>query len=61
MAKKSKFGRGFLFGVLTTAGAVAGTVYAFKKQVVEPSEDEVSRIEENRKRANRKAHQADQG
>ena len=58
---KSKFGRGFLFGVLATAGAVAGSFYAFKKQVVEPSDAEVSRIEDNRKRANRKAHQAHQG
>ncbi|WP_040535143.1 DUF3042 family protein [Schleiferilactobacillus shenzhenensis] len=61
MASKSKFGRGFLFGVLTAAGAVAGSVYAFKKQVVEPSDAELDRVEENRKRANRKAHQAHQG
>ncbi|MBP2056886.1 hypothetical protein J2Z60_000048 [Lactobacillus colini] len=59
MAKK--FGAGVVTGVAATIGALAAGLLTYKKKVVEPKEQESSRIEENRKRANRKSfasHQA---
>lgn len=55
------FTKGFIFGVVATASAVAGAVFSFKKTVVEPIEDQESRFEENRKRTNRKSHSAHHG
>ncbi|GEO69976.1 DUF3042 family protein [Levilactobacillus acidifarinae] len=55
------FTKGFLFGVVATASAVAGAVFSFKKKVVQPIEDQESRFEENRKKANRKSHSAHHG
>lgn len=64
MAKNQKhlrFVKGFLVGSLTTATAVYGALHAFKKKVIEPENKESERVEENRKRANRKSLQAHQG
>jgi hypothetical protein len=64
MAKNQKhlrFVKGFLVGSLTTATAVYGALHAFKKKVIEPENAENERVEENRKRANRKSLQAHQG
>ncbi|WP_262316304.1 DUF3042 family protein [Lacticaseibacillus parakribbianus] len=58
---KHKFFKGFLFGVLATAGAVAGSVVAFKKSYIEPVEDKVEEINSNRRKANRKRHGAHMG
>ncbi|MFC6275776.1 DUF3042 family protein [Levilactobacillus tangyuanensis] len=55
------FSKGFFFGVVATASAVAGAVFSFKKSVVQPIEDQEARFEENRKRANRKSHAAHNG
>ncbi|WP_261806183.1 DUF3042 family protein [Lapidilactobacillus luobeiensis] len=55
------FVKGFLLGSLTTLGAVAGSIFAFKKTVIEPQEAYEDKIEENRRRANRKSHAAHQG
>ncbi|HIY92787.1 DUF3042 family protein [Companilactobacillus sp. HBUAS56275] len=64
MAKNQKhfrFVKGFLVGSLTTATAVYGALHAFKKKVIEPENQENERVEENRRRANRKSLQAHQG
>ncbi|WP_099974966.1 MULTISPECIES: DUF3042 family protein [Lactobacillaceae] len=64
MAKKQKrmrFTKGFIVGAVTTASAVYGAVHAFKKTVIEPENKEIERVEENRRRANRKSLQAHQG
>ncbi|WP_225047605.1 DUF3042 family protein [Lacticaseibacillus kribbianus] len=58
---KHKFITGFLFGVIATAGAVAGSVVAFKKSYIEPVEDKVEEINANRRKANRKRHGAHMG
>lgn len=59
MAKK--FTTGFFTGALVTIATVAGGLFAFHKTVVEPEEIEDQRIEENRRRANRKSFSAHQG
>lgn len=51
-----KFVCGFLTGTAVTLGALAGTVYVFKKTVIEPIEEKEEMIEENRRRAARKSH-----
>lgn len=59
MAKK--FGAGVATGILATVGALAAGLFTYKKKVVEPEEQEANRIEENRRKANRKSfssHQA---
>ena len=45
---KHKFARGFFVGTLMTIGAVAGSVFAFKKNYIEPVETKVDEINENR-------------
>ncbi|KRL74930.1 hypothetical protein FC54_GL000081 [Ligilactobacillus saerimneri DSM 16049] len=55
------FGKGFFIGVLTTIGAVAGSVYAFKKTVVDPIEEREAILEEHKRRALRKSMSAHQG
>ncbi|CAJ1227566.1 MULTISPECIES: DUF3042 family protein [Lactiplantibacillus] len=55
------FTRGFLFGVVATAGAVIGSVLSFKKQVVDPIEDQENKFEESRKKAMRKSRSAHNG
>lgn len=59
MAKK--FAAGFLTGTLVTVATVASGLFAFKKTVIEPEDKEFERIEENRRRANRKSFSAHQG
>ena len=56
-----KFINGFLVGTFMTAGAVAGSVLAFKKSYIEPVETKVQEIDDNRRKANRKRHAAHQG
>lgn len=58
---KHKFATGFLFGIVATAGAVAGAVLTFKKSYIEPVEEKVDEINANRRKANRKSHAAHQG
>lgn len=60
MSKKS-FAKGLFVGAAATAGVLAGAVTTFRKKVIEPEEKELDRIEENRRRANRKSFQAHQG
>lgn len=55
------FAKGFFLGTLTTLGAVACSVVAFKKSIIEPQESYEEKLEENRRKANRKAHAAHQG
>ncbi|PWG00997.1 DUF3042 family protein [Levilactobacillus bambusae] len=57
----NKFVKGFLFGTVATAGAVAGALFSFKKTVVEPIEEEEDRFDQNRIKAQRKAHSAHNG
>ena len=56
-----KFIKGFLVGTFMTAGAVAGSVLAFKKSYIEPVETKGQEIDDNRRKANRKRHAAHQG
>ena len=58
---KHKFARGFFVGSLMTIGAVAGSVFAFKKNYIEPVAPKVDEITENRRQANRKRFSAHQG
>lgn len=59
MAKK--FTTGFLTGALITVATAAAGLFAFKKTVLDPEDQETERIEENRRRANRKSFSAHQG
>lgn len=59
MAKK--FASGVLTGSLLTIAAAAAALFTFKKTVIEPEDKENERIEENRRRANRKSFSAHQG
>lgn len=52
------FGKGFLVGSLTVIGAVCGSVYAFKKTVVDPIEERQAVLAEHKKRAVRKRNSA---
>lgn len=56
-----KFAKGFFVGALATTSAVAGTLFSFKKKVVDPVEDRAQKLEENRKRVVRKQRSAHQG
>ena len=55
------FGKGFFLGILTAAGAVAGSLYAFKKTVDNPIDEHKAVLEEQKKRALRKSMSAHQG
>ncbi|MBF0698446.1 DUF3042 family protein [Streptococcus danieliae] len=50
----NNFGKGLVTGILGTAAAVAGAVYAVHKTIIEPEEQKAAFIEENRKKAARK-------
>ncbi|KRM21178.1 hypothetical protein FC90_GL001715 [Latilactobacillus graminis DSM 20719] len=50
-----------MIGTVSTVGAIAGSLLAFKKTVVDPIEEKENQIEESRRRANRKSHSAHQG
>lgn len=54
MAKNSGFGKGVFTGVVATLGLVAASVLAVKKVVIDPIDEKEQRIEENRKKAQRK-------
>ena len=54
------FGKGFLVGVATTLGTLAGLAFAFKKTVVEPIEEREAELDEHRRRALRKSRSAHQ-
>ncbi|UQS82565.1 DUF3042 family protein [Bombilactobacillus folatiphilus] len=55
MHKKSLFS-GVIIGTLATVGAIAGSALTYHKKVIQPLDQEDERIEQNRRRANRKAH-----
>ncbi len=59
MAKK--FTAGFITGTLITVATIASGLFAFKKTVIDPEDEELERIEDNRRRANRKSFSAHQG
>ena len=48
---KHKFARGFFVGTLMTLGAIAGSVFAFKKNYIEPVETKVDEINDTRRKA----------
>lgn len=54
MSKKFQFLKGFATGVVGTAAAVAGAVFAVKKTIIDPEEEKIAFIEENRKKAARR-------
>lgn len=54
MAKKGSFLGGLVTGVVATATAVAGAVFAVKKTIIDPEEEKAAFIEENRKKAARR-------
>lgn len=56
-----KFTAGFVTGTLITIATVASGLFAFKKTVMDPEDREIERIEDNRRRANRKSLSAHQG
>ncbi|NVY96925.1 DUF3042 family protein [Lactobacillus sp. DCY120] len=58
MSSKGSLIKGVIIGSLATAGAVAGSVFTYKKRVIQPQSQADQRIEDNRRRANRKAHSA---
>lgn len=49
---------GLIIGSLATAGAVVGSALTYHHKVIQPIDQEEDRIEENRRKANRKAHSA---
>ncbi|HEO6689304.1 TPA: DUF3042 family protein [Streptococcus agalactiae] len=54
MVKKFAFAKGIATGVVATAATLAGAAFAIKKTIIEPEEEKIAFIEENRKRAARK-------
>lgn len=58
MAQKHSFLKGVVLGSLIAAGTFVGSALAYHKTVIEPEDKLNDRIDENRKRANRKAHSA---
>lgn len=58
---KHKFISGFILGSVATIGAAVGSVVAFKKSYIEPVEEKVDQINDNRRKANRKRYGAHQG
>lgn len=55
-----QFSKGYLFGVLTTLGAIASGAMAFHKAVVKPIEETEEKFDNNRQKANRKNRSAHQ-
>lgn len=58
---KHKFIAGFVLGTIATIATTAATVVAFKKTYIDPVEEKVDEINENRRRAIRKSLGAHQG
>ncbi|HFH7856109.1 TPA: DUF3042 family protein [Streptococcus agalactiae] len=54
MVKKFVFAKGIATGVVATAATLAGAAFAIKKTIIEPEEEKIAFIEENRKKAARK-------
>ncbi|HEO7507908.1 TPA: DUF3042 family protein [Streptococcus agalactiae] len=54
MVKKFAFAKGIATGVVATAATLAGVAFAIKKTIIEPEEEKIAFIEENRKKAARK-------
>lgn len=54
MAKKFRFVKGMLTGVISTLATVAGAVYTVKKKIIEPEEKKAAFVDENRKKATRR-------
>ena len=54
MAKKFQFVKGLATGIVGTAAAVAGAVFAVKKTIIDPEEEKIAFAEENRKKAARR-------
>ncbi|HEN6168621.1 TPA: DUF3042 family protein [Streptococcus agalactiae] len=54
MVKKFAFAKGIATGVVATATTLAGAAFAIKKTIIEPEEEKIAFIEENRKKAARK-------
>lgn len=54
MAKKYAFTKGLMTGIIGSAVAVAGAVFAVQKTIIEPEEKKEAFIEENRKKAARR-------
>ncbi|HGD3014268.1 TPA: DUF3042 family protein [Streptococcus agalactiae] len=54
MVKRFAFAKGIATGVVATAATLAGAAFAIKKTIIEPEEEKIAFIEENRKKAARK-------
>lgn len=54
MVKKFAFAKGIATGAVATAATLAGAAFAIKKTIIEPEEEKIAFIEENRKKAARK-------
>ncbi|MFS5941294.1 DUF3042 family protein [Streptococcus agalactiae] len=54
MVKKFAFAKGIATGVVATAATLAGAAFTIKKTIIEPEEEKIAFIEENRKKAARK-------
>ncbi|HEN7759198.1 TPA: DUF3042 family protein [Streptococcus agalactiae] len=54
MVKKFAFAKGIATGVVATAATLTGAAFAIKKTIIEPEEEKIAFIEENRKKAARK-------
>lgn len=54
MVKKFAFAKGIATGVVATAATLAGAAFAINKTIIEPEEEKIAFIEENRKKAARK-------
>lgn len=54
MVKKFAFAKRIATGVVATAATLAGAAFAIKKTIIEPEEEKIAFIEENRKKAARK-------
>lgn len=54
MSKNYSFIKGVATGVVATAATVAGAVFAVKKTIIDPEEEKMAFVEENRKKAARR-------
>ncbi|WP_249629915.1 DUF3042 family protein [Streptococcus uberis] len=54
MSKNYSFIKGLAAGVVATAATVAGAVFAVKKTIIDPEEEKMAFVEENRKKAARR-------
>ncbi|MCK1160065.1 DUF3042 family protein [Streptococcus uberis] len=54
MSKNYSFIKGLATGVVATAATVVGAVFAVKKTIIDPEEEKMAFVEENRKKAARR-------